>query len=143
MSEPTPQRLTDEELKALWTESGRSQAALLAKEHVPAAIRELAKVVKRRGVKGDATRVQAAKVILEQAEGKPTQRVVHQGEALGGIEINIVHFGTGEVERLEAQKPMQTIDVESRPATDPIGQQEDHAAPVEVEYTEIEEDLLF
>lgn len=92
-------------LGAMLEQAERNGASDKAMPHVDLAITTLAKVMRGKKVSPSA-KVSAAREVLAQAYGKPTQQVVHSGDG-GGFHVQIIHFSTGQREEHVIDVPVE------------------------------------
>lgn len=146
--------MSNEDLRELFEANLKSEGQRLAKEQVPLAIQTLERTMRARKAPASA-KVQAAKTILEKAEGRTPQAVPAAPAGSGsGLVVNILQLGTGEAsteriidladqgqvpeelaQRFFGQQPQMPgqveVEIEPDPEPDPEPESEPEEAPWE------------
>lgn len=105
-------QISDAEIVEMNEESEQMIVRDLAQEHTTEAVKIL-RAIMRSAKSGATARINAAKAILAYGWGKPSQQVVHSGNAGGGLTINILKLSDQSHKKLELPEDLEDAVVEA------------------------------
>jgi len=107
-----------ESFGSLMESAAENSARTQAQQYVDLAVKTLARVMRSTKTSPSA-KVSAAREMLAQAYGKPTQQVIHSGDG-GGFNVQIIQFSTGQREEHVIDVPVDACPQEERLVSDEL-----------------------